>query len=184
MSEFMNEDIKDKLRGLSLKEILGYSIHSEDIASTYYWSLANIFGPNDLVKAKFEALANDEKLHKEALLHLYKTQFGDENYVIPEGLPPFESIVEVKTVESFMDAIQTAMQNEKNAHDTYMFLAKEHKEHKKLFKYLAKTEMGHYETIKRDMEFFQDEITDDPGVKLRSVGEAYARPMFRPTDVR
>ena len=180
----MNEDIKEKLRGLSLKEILGYSIHSEDVAHTYYWTLANLFEPNDLVKAKFKALANDEKLHKEALLNLYKTEFGDEDYTVPGGLPPFESITEVKTVESFMEAIQTAMQNEKNAHDTYMLLAKDHKEHRKLFKYLAKTEMGHYETIKRDMEFFQEEVNDDPGVKVRSIGEAYARPLFRPSDVR
>ena len=179
----MNNDIKETLRGLSLKEILGYSIHSEDVASTYYWTLAKVFEPNDLVKAKFEALAKDEKLHMEALLHLYKTQFGDENYTIPEGLPPFESIIDVKTVETFMEAIETAMQNEMSAHDTYTFLAKEHKEHRKLFKYLAITEKGHYETLKQDLEFFGSEIEDDPAVGAMNLGEVYARPVFRPPDV-
>ena len=180
----MNNDIKEILRGLSLKEILGYSIHSEDVASTYYWTLAKVFDPNDLVKAKFEALAKDEKLHMEALLHLYKTQFGDENYTIPEGLPPFESIVDVKTVGTFMEAIETAMQNEMSAHDIYTFLAKEHNEHRKLFKYLAITEMGHYNTLKQDLEFFADEIKEDPSVGTKNLGEIYARPLFRPADIK
>jgi rubrerythrin len=180
----MNNDIKEILRGLSLKEILGYSIHSEDVASTYYWTLAKVFEPNDLVKAKFEALAKDEKLHMEALLHLYKTQFGDENYTIPEGLPPFESIIDVKTVGTFMEAIEMAMQNENNAYETYMMIAEQHKDHKKLFKYLAMTEKGHYETLKQDLGFFQEEINDNPEAKSRSLGEVYTRPLFRPADVK
>ena len=180
----MNDDIKNKLGSLSLKEIIGYSIHSEDVASTFYWTLANIFKPNDLVKAKFEALANDEKLHMEALLHLHESTFGDKNYVIPEGLPPFESVVDVHNVETFMEAIQTAMQNEQNAYETYTMMAEMHKDHRKLFKYLALTEKGHYETIKQDLEFFQQEINDEPDIKSRSLGEVYARPFFRPADLR
>ncbi len=180
----MNTDIKQKLGELSLKEIIGYSIHSEDVASTYYWTLAKIFNPNDLVKAKFEALANDEKLHKEALLHLHKSTFGDENYVMPEGLPPMESVGDFHTVGSFMEAIQIAMQNEQNAFETYTMMAEQHKEHRKLFKYLAMTEKGHYETIKQDLEFFQGEINDNPEVKANSLGEVYTRPLFRPSDLK
>ncbi|MCK5397414.1 MAG: ferritin family protein [Thermoplasmata archaeon] len=179
----MNEDIKNKLGKLSLKEIIGYSIHSEDVASTYYWTLAKVFEPNELVKAKFEALANDEKLHKEALLHFYNTQFGDEDYVIPEGLPPFESVIDVKTVETFMEAIETAMENEHNAFETYTMLAKLHKEHRKLFKYLALTEKGHYETLKQDLKFFTGEIEDDHAVGTMNLSEIYARPVFRPPDM-
>ncbi len=180
----MNTDIKNKLGELSLKEIIGYSIHSEDVASTYYWTMANIFDPNELVKAKFGALAKDEKLHMEALLHLHKSTFGDENFVIPEGLPPFESIVDLKTVGTFMEAIETAMQNEQNAFETYTMIAQQHKEHRKLFKYLAMTEKGHYEILKQDLEFFQGEINDDPETKSRSLGEVYARPLFRPSDLK
>ena len=179
----MNDNILETLRGLSLKEILGYAIHSEDVASTYYWTLAKVFEPNDLVKAKFQALSNDEKLHKEALLNLYKQTFGDENYSVPEGLPPFESIVDVKTVNSFMEAIETAMQNERNAHDMYMMIAKEHKKHRKLFKYLAQTEMGHYETLKQDLNFVKEDYEEDPTVGTKNLGEIYARPAFRPPDV-
>ena len=180
----MNTDIKNKLGELSLKEIIGYSIHSEDVASTYYWTMAKIFDPNDLVKAKFEALAKDEKLHMEALLHLHKSTFGDENYVIPEGLPPMESVVDIHTVGSFMEAIQIAMQNEQNAFETYTLMAQQHKEHRKLFKYLAVTEKGHYETLKQDLEFFQDDINDNPETKSKSLGEVYTRPLFRPSDLK
>lgn len=179
----MNDDIKERLKGLSLKEIIGYSIHSEDVASTYYWTLAKVFEPNDLVKAKFEALSNDEKLHMDALLHLHKSTFGDENYVIPDGLPPMESIIDVKTVDSFMEAIQTAMQNEQNAYETYTLIAKQQKEHRKLFKYLALTELGHYEILKKDLNFFEDEVKSDPSVGNMNLGEVYARPVFRPPDV-
>jgi rubrerythrin len=180
----MNEEIKNKLKGLSLKEIIGYSIHSEDVASTYYWTLAKVFEPNDLVKAKFEALSRDEKLHMDALLYLHKSTFGDENYIIPEGLPPMESIIEVKTVNSFMEAIQTAMQNEHNAYETYTLIAGQHREHRKLFRYLAMTEKGHYETLKLDLEFFEDEVKNEPAVGSKNLGEIYARPMFRPAGIR
>lgn len=176
----MKADMKNKLKALSLKEILGYSIHSEDVASTYYWTLANVFEPNDLVKAKFLAISNDEKLHKQALLNLHKAEFGDENYVVPEGLPPFESVTDVKTVESFMEAIETAMHNELNAHDIYMFLARQNRGHRKLFKYLARTEMGHYETLKQDYHFFGDEFENEPGV---SISQVYAANVFRPLDI-
>ncbi|MBU4031296.1 MAG: ferritin family protein [Candidatus Thermoplasmatota archaeon] len=176
----MNADMKKKLNALTMKEILGYSIHSEDIASTFYWTLAKVFDPNDLVKAKFLSLSNDEKLHKEALLSLHRSTFGNDKYVIPKGLPPFESVAPVKTVGSFTEALETGMENERNAHDIYMYLAKEFPENRKLFKYLAKTEMGHYETLKQDYHFFQDEFKDEPNVKLSQV---YASTLFRPLDI-
>ncbi|MFO7618281.1 MAG: ferritin family protein, partial [Thermoplasmata archaeon] len=165
----MDAKLKDKLKKLSMKEILGYAIHSEDMASTYYWTLAKVFNPNDLVKAKFMALSNDEKLHKEALLNLHKSSFGNTKYVIPKGLPPFESVAEIKTVESFMEALSTAMQNEKNAHDIYMYLAKENKKNGKLFKYLAKTELGHYDALKQDFNYFGSEFKGQPKAKISQV---------------
>jgi len=176
----MDAALKNKLQKLTMKEILGYAIHSEDVASTYYWTLAKVFDPNDLVKAKFMALSNDEKLHKQALLNLHKAKFGNEKYVIPKGLPPFESVAEVKTVNSFMEALETGMQNERNAHDIYMFLAKANPENRKLFKYLAKTEMGHYATLKQDYQFFNSEFKEDASAKLSKV---YAQGIFRSLDI-
>jgi rubrerythrin len=180
----MKADMKKKLKALSLKEILGYAIHSEDVASTYYWTLAKVFGPNDLVKAKFMALSNDEKLHKMALLNLHKSQFGSEKYVIPEGLPPFESVVDVKTVDSFLEALETGMQNERNAHDIYMFLADQNHEHRKLFKYLAMTEAGHYEAIKQDYNFFTEEAKDDPSIRKVNLSQVYGVQFFSSQGLR
>ncbi|MDD4307919.1 MAG: ferritin family protein [Thermoplasmata archaeon] len=176
----MKADLKKKLKALSMKEILGYAIHSEDVASTYYWTLAKVFEPNGLVKAKFMALSNDEKLHKEALLALHKSQFGSAKYVIPEGLPPFESVVDVKTVDSFIEALETGMQNERNAHDIYMFLAETNPKNSKLFRYLAATEMGHYESIKAEYNFFSEEAKDDPKVGKTKLSAVYATPLFLP----
>jgi rubrerythrin len=180
MPSFMDAKLKEKLKKLTMKDILGYAIHSEDVASTYYWTLAKVFEPNDLVKAKFMALSNDEKLHKEALLNLHKAKFGNTKYVIPKGLPPFESVAAVKTIDSFMEALETGMQNERNAHDIYMFLAKANPENRKLFKYLAKTEMGHYAALKQDFNFFNDEFKEDTGAKISKI---YAESLFRSLDV-
>jgi len=176
----MKADMKKKLGALSMKEILGYAIHSEDVASIYYWTLAKVFEPNDLVKARFLALSNDEKLHKEALLSLHESQFKTSKYVVPKGLPPFESVAKVKTVESFIEALETAMQNERNAHDIYIFLADNNPKHRKLFKYLARTETGHYEAIKQDYYFFTEEAKDDPSIKKIKISQVYGSPMFRP----
>ena len=176
----MKADVKKKLNALSVKEVIGYAIHSEDVASNYYWTLAKVFEPNDLIKAKFLALSNDEKLHKEALLNLHKTHFGSNKYVIPEGLPPFESVAEVKTYESFIEALETAMQNERNAHDIYIYLAEKNPDHRKLFRYLAKTEMGHYATLKEDYHFFTEEAKDDPSVKKIKLSMVYSTRFFMP----
>ncbi|MFO7618140.1 MAG: ferritin family protein, partial [Thermoplasmata archaeon] len=110
----------------------------------------------------------------------YKATFGNTKYTIPKGLPPFESVTDVKTVESFMEALETAMKNERNAHDLYMYLAKENKENRKLFKYLAKTELGHYEALKQDFNFFGSEFKGEPKAKISLV---YANTLFRSLDV-
>ena len=175
--------MKKKLKALSLKEIIGYAIHSEDAASNYYWTLAKVFEPNDLVKAKFMALSNEEKGHKEALLHLHMSQFDTTEYVIPESLPPFESVVEVQTFDSFIEAIETAMKNERSAHDIYQFLAEENPEHRKLFKYLAITEMGHLEALKQDYDFFTGEAKDDPSVKNVKLSQVYGTRFFMPQGI-
>lgn len=175
----MDARLKKKLAALPLKDILGYAIHSEDVASHYYWAMAKVFEPNDLVKAKFMALSNDEKLHMKALLGLHKAKFGTERYSVPEGLPPLESVADFKTVESFMEALDTAMENERNARDIYLFLAKANPADRRLFSYLASTEAGHYEILKRDYQFFSGE--ERPADT--KVSKVYASTIFRSMNV-
>jgi rubrerythrin len=79
-----------------------------------------------------------------------------------------------------MEALETGMQNERNAHEIYLYLAKTNPEHRKLFKYLAMTEMGHYEALKQDYLYFNDEFTEKPSAKLSKV---YAAGIFRSLDI-
>jgi len=179
----MKADLKKKLNALSMKEILGYAIHSEDVASTYYWTLAKVFEPNGLVKAKFLALSKEETLHMDVLLSIHKSHFKTAKYVIPKGLPPLESVAGVKTVQSFIEALETAMQNERNAHDIYMFLSETNKEYRKLYKYLAKTELGHYESLRQEYNFFTEEAKEDPKIRKTRLSQVYAAPQFKPLDL-
>lgn len=179
----MFENMDEILKGLNLKEIIGYAIGSEKAAGNYYRMLVKVFDPNELVKTKFENIAKDEDMHKWVLLDFHKELFGDDDYTVPEGLPPFESVAEVDTVETLLEALNIAMQNERNAYNVYMFLAKHHKEHRKLFKYLAQTETGHYETLKQEKGFFDEEVKEDAGFKGLSVTQAYRSPMFKPPDL-
>lgn len=179
----MYEDMEEKLKALNLKEIIGYAIGSEDAASNFYWMIVKVFEPNDLVKNKFESIARDEELHMKALLNLHEEAFGNKDYEVPEGLPPFESQAEVDKVENLIKALQIAMENEANANKMYTFLAKQHKEHRKLFKYLAQTEMGHYETLKQEKGFFDDEVSGQQDFGGVSLKDAYRSPMFKSPDV-
>ena len=180
----MYEDMEERLQSLSLKEIIGYAIGSEDAASNFYWMIVKVFEPNDLVKHKFESIARDEELHMRALLNLHEDAFGDKNYKVPDGLPPFESQAEVERVESLIEALNIAMENEMCANKVYTFLAKQHKDHKKLFKYLAQTEMGHYNVLKAEKGFFDEEVSGQQEFGKLSIKEAYRSPMFKTMDVQ
>jgi rubrerythrin len=180
----MYENMEEQLKELNLKEIIGYAIGSEDAASNFYWMIVKVFEPNDLVRHKFESIARDEELHMKALLDLHEDAFGDRNYTVPDGLPPFESVVEVERVESLIEALNIAMENEMSANKVYIFLAREHKDHRKLFKYLAQTEMGHYNVLKQEKGFFDEEVGGRQDFGKVSVKEAYRSPMFKTMDVQ
>ena len=147
-----------ELKALSLKELIGYSIYSEEESAKFYRHLVKDFDQKSLIGHKFETIAKDEEMHKWVLLDLHRELFGDDNYTVPEGLRPFETLVEVKTVHNLINALEIAMQNEYNAQKVYKYLAHEHKEHRKLFKYLAHFEHGHYDILKREKEHFEDEV--------------------------
>ncbi|MCK4757231.1 MAG: ferritin family protein [Thermoplasmata archaeon] len=154
----MYEELKD----LSLKELIGYAIFSEQEAAKFYRHLVKDMDKDSLVAHKFESLAKDEDMHKWVLQDLYRETFGDENWSFPEGLTPFESIVEIETMDSLIEALNAAMQNEYNAFKVYKYMAKTQKDHRKLFKYLSHFEHGHYDVLKREKEHFEDAMMDEP----------------------
>lgn len=149
----------EKLKELKFKEIIGYAIMSEEEAHKYYLNLAK--GVGELVAHRFEGIARDEEMHKKILLGLHKDLFETEEYVVPEGLPPFESSEPVDNVANLIGALETAMGNEYNAYKVYKFLARHMKDHKKLFDYLAMMEHGHYDTLKREKELYEERALDE-----------------------
>ncbi len=153
-------EIVEELKKLSLKEILGYAIESEEAAKLYYLELAK--NAPELAAIRFENLSREEEKHKIAVQDVYKKRFGGEKYTLPKDLPPLESSVKVTTVTSLIHALETAMQNEYNAQRVYKYLATQEKEHKDLFKYLATMERGHYDVLRSEKESYEDHLTERP----------------------
>ncbi|HIH72263.1 MAG: Rubrerythrin-related protein [Thermococcales archaeon 44_46] len=176
----MEENIVIRLETLSEKEILGYAIASEEDAKNFYLKLGE--GKGELIENFFKELAKAEESHKTLLLNLHKKLFGDINYITPKEIPFFESTVNVVTVGSMIEAMETALLNEKVAERVYNLLAKRLPEHKALFEFLATQERAHYNSIKVHKEYFEDitrgkpEYVDVPVHVLFNQVEIYYKP--------
>ncbi|MEW5937774.1 MAG: ferritin family protein [Candidatus Thermoplasmatota archaeon] len=173
----------ERLKELGLKEILGYAIDSEEKAHNFYLDLAKNANVNELVAHRFESIGREELIHKTILLGLHKRLFGDAHYLVPEGLPPLESSVEITTLHSLIETLELAMQNEYNAYKIYTYLFKHHHEHRKLFHSLARREQGHYDALRFEKDLFEEEIMEDPHLRHREI-LALTRDStaFRPLD--
>jgi len=156
-------EIVEELEKLSLKEILGYVIKSEEAAKKYYLELAK--NAPELVATRFENLAREEEMHKKTVSDIYRTRFGDEKYTVPKGLSPLESSVKIDNIITLIGALDNAMRSEYNAHRVYKYLAVQMKEHKKLFTYLADMEMSHYETVKKERDMYETHVINNPTIK-------------------
>jgi rubrerythrin len=156
-------ELIEELEKLSLKEILGYAIESEEAAKKYYTELSK--NAPELVGMKFENLAREEELHKKTVLTIYRELYKNELYKIPENLPPLESPVKVKTITSLIGALENALWNEHNAYRVYTYLAAKEKKHRDLFTYLAAMEKGHYELLRMEKDTYENHIMETPNVK-------------------
>ena len=164
-------ELIEELEKLSLKEILGYAIESEEKAKEYYTELSR--DAPELVAIKFENLAKEEEIHKKIVLALYRERFGDELYKIPENLPPLESPVKVTTITSLIGALEKALWNEHNAYRVYTFLATKEKPHKDLFTYLATMEKGHYEVLRMEKDTYESHVIETPHVKRMTLTDLW-----------
>ncbi|ALV63725.1 Rubrerythrin [Thermococcus sp. 2319x1] len=156
----MEEDIVKRLEVLSEKEILGYAIASEEDAKAFYLKLAE--GKGELIENFFKDLAKAEEAHKTLLLNLYRKLFGDENYTVPEGIPFLESTINAVTLGTMVEAMKTALMNEKVAERVYKLLAKRLPEHKALFDFLATQERAHYKAIEVHKEYLEGLMRGKP----------------------
>lgn len=162
-------DIFDQLDTLDLKQILGYAIESEKAAQSFYLELAKT-APG-LAATRMENLAREEEKHEEAVRNVYKKRFGDEEYTVPENLPPLESSVDIDTVTSLIHALETAMKNEYNALRVYRYLANKEKKREDLFKYLAQMEKTHYEIVKEERDNYESRIIEKPDMRNKTPSE-------------
>ncbi len=153
-----------ELKSLSLKQLLGYAIFSEKEAAKLYRNLVKGLDKDSLVAHKFESIAKDEDMHMRVLQDLYLDIFENEEWEFPEGtgLKPFETEVEIKTIDNMIHALGDAMQNEYKGYKVYKYLAKVHKDQKKLFTYISNNEHSHYDILKREKEHLEDAMMEEP----------------------
>lgn len=151
---------------ISFEELLGYSIKGEETAYAAYKVISEKL--SGLASDRFQSLAEDELDHKQRLLELHKHEFGDKEYIVPDGksLPPHEGeFIEIDTdkVNSLIDALESAIEAEKNAYELYYSLAEKKEKHSELFNYIAVMERGHQFSLEEEKEMYGD--------ILRSKGE-------------
>lgn len=154
------DEILDKLVKFPLREIIGYAIASEDDAKAFYEHLASRTG--GLLREFFQTLAKAEDSHKETLLRLHETLFGDTDYTVPEGIPFAETSIRVDTVANLVEAMRVALLSEKTAERIYTHLEKRLPEHRIIFGFLAAQERSHYASIKSHVEYLEDVTESKP----------------------
>ncbi len=147
-----------KLEEISFKELLGYSIKGEEIAYEAYMDIAKTL--SGLASDRFQSLAKEELDHKQKLLDLHEYEFGDKEYVVPEGegFPPHEGDlidIDAEKINSLIEAIDSAIQAEKDAYELYYQLAEKKEDHSELFNYIAIMEKGHQSSLEEEKEMYE-----------------------------
>ncbi len=154
--------MKEDLEEFSLKELLAYSIVSEEDAKKFYTDFAKE-GFGTLVKERFKALAKDEEIHKKELLKRYEAEFGDRDYedAVPksEKLPPHETAYDLSDVDNIIDSLQKAIENEENAKMIYLYMAERFEAHAPFFRYISLMEKGHYESLSEELNLMRGEVS-------------------------
>ncbi|MCD6276592.1 MAG: ferritin family protein [Thermoplasmata archaeon] len=155
----------------TLKDLLLIGIKSEIEAEKVYRSTANK-AKNPFLKAKLNALAEEENNHKKILEELFHELYPREDIKLPENpefLPEFPEIkifAELNGVTDVRKIIEQAMKAELSAKKYYEEIAEMVKEEKikKLMLYMAKIEEGHYFILQheyREIEEFESIMHDE-----------------------
>lgn len=157
---------------LSLVEILGLAIRSEEDAMSFYGKVVSLI-KNDIVRTKYLSLAEEEGRHRKLLASLYCRVTG-------ERMPPKRIQGRPMTAEggvSFRvstldDAIGLAIEREASAEKFYRDSAKAIKEDeaaKNILSYLADMEHGHFLMLKAELKaYLRDKnfYAENPDIQL------------------
>ena len=144
------------LNEFSFKELIGLSIQSEIDANEYYTEFSeNAIG--ELMAERFQSLAKDEEVHKDALLKIHEEEFGDRDYVVPEGrkLPPTETKFKFTNVANMIGSLEKGIVNENSARRIYKHLANRKEKYATEFEYLAIMEKGHAESLQAEKKMLK-----------------------------
>jgi rubrerythrin len=159
-------------KGLTLIEIIGLGIRSEEDAAIFYGKVAKLT-KNEIVRAKYEALAEEEGRHRKLLIGLYCKTTGEKKPPAKIAGKPFTAEGSFPVVvTSIEDAINLAISREEEAEVFYMNGAKKVISNDPAFKvlrYLADMEHGHALLLKAELEAFlrdRDFYANNPEIQL------------------
>ncbi|OGQ48846.1 MAG: hypothetical protein A3I09_03900 [Deltaproteobacteria bacterium RIFCSPLOWO2_02_FULL_47_10] len=157
---------------LTLIEIIGLAIRSEEDAALFYGRVAKLI-KNDIGRAKYKSLAKEEGRHRKLLVGLYCRITG-------ENRPPVKIAGRPVTAEggfpvivtSIEDSIRLAIAREEEAEAFYKNGAKKAVDDDtsfKILRYLADMEHGHSLLLKAELEAFirdRDFYANNPEIQL------------------
>lgn len=156
---------------LTLLEIIGLAIRSEEDAAEFYGGIAKII-KNELVRAKYEGLAREEVGHRHMLVELYKKMSGEETpprvpghtATAEGGQPPF-------VTDSIEGLLHHAIRREVAANDFYRKAAVRAVDQggQRTLEYLADIERGHELLLRAELGAYlrdRDWYAEKPDVQL------------------
>lgn len=157
---------------LSILEVIGLAVKNEDDAAVFYTDFSKII-KNELVQAKFQFLAEEEKKHSKMLTDFYKKLSGEP--LTPPKVPGAAKSVEGPTYEFTVDSIEAllnlAIKREMDASEFYKSAAEksENNSGRRMLEYLSRIEELHAVTIRAELKSYledKDWYTDTVDIML------------------
>lgn len=157
---------------LTLLEIIGLAIRSEEDAAEFYGSMSRLTA-NELVCVKYEGLAREEVGHRQMLVELYKKLSGETQ--APPRVPGSPQTAEGRrppfVPNAFEELLQYAIVREVEANDFYRKASAREISYggRRVFEYLADVEHGHELMLRAELDAYlrdRNWYAEKPDVQL------------------
>jgi len=149
---------EDMDRRLTIVEVIGMAIRSEEDSAKFYGHISKM-SENEIVRAKYEALAKEEVNHRVLLLGLFqKLSDGMDNPPRVPGEPETaEKGGQIDGSETLDDLLNLAIEREHKAAAFYQKAADETRDvnSQRILQYLASMERGHEELLRNELAAFE-----------------------------
>jgi rubrerythrin len=151
-------------------ELIGLAVKREEQAHDFYEMFAGRI-KNELVKAKYLSLAEEETKHKHLLVKLYHQMIGEKKD--PPSIPGDDSIygADVPDITDIEKLMELAISKEEEARKFYLDSAVKmnSQSSRRLLEYLADMERGHALVLKTEHDAYLRDANwyaDNPDVQL------------------